>query len=125
MQQDTLEKLKLFTEYLKHITTLSTASLILLTIFLEKLSRRPRWKTLVIVALCSFTLSLIASAIGFLGVLYLISGAGGKPELGDELWRVGGLLTIGGVIIGAICLSGFCIGHLHTANELPTPSATH
>ncbi len=90
MQQDTLEKLKLFTEYLKHITTLSTASLILLTIFLEKLSRRPRWKTLVIVALCSFTLSLIASAIGFLGVLYLISGAGGKPELGDELWRVGG-----------------------------------
>ncbi|HET6889661.1 MAG TPA: hypothetical protein VFH31_01050, partial [Pyrinomonadaceae bacterium] len=66
---DIMEQIKLLADYLKHTATLSTGSLVLLTIFLEKLFSKPRWKILVAFALGGFTLSLMGSVVAFQGLL--------------------------------------------------------
>ena len=38
---------KLWSDYLKHLTTLSTGSILLIATFLEKLFSQPRWKAAV------------------------------------------------------------------------------
>lgn len=58
-----IEFYKSFFDYLKHLTTLSTGSIILLAAFLEKLFSQPKWKILVAVSLIGFVLSVIAAVI--------------------------------------------------------------
>lgn len=49
-------------EYIKYITTLCTASILLVVTFIEKLFKNPEWKICVAIALCSFLLSSIICA---------------------------------------------------------------
>ncbi len=55
------ESWKLRYDTYKHLTTLSTGSILLLATFLEKLFVRPVWKGLVIAAFCLFFLSILLS----------------------------------------------------------------
>lgn len=55
------EAWKLRYDTYKHLTTLSTGSILLLVTFLEKLFNKPLWKGLVVVALCLFLTSILAS----------------------------------------------------------------
>lgn len=57
------ESWKLQYDIYKHLTTLSTASILLLVTFLEKLFAKPAWKGLVLVALISLLASIILSFI--------------------------------------------------------------
>ena len=54
-----IEAASLINDYVKHINTLSTASLLLLVTFLEKLFQTPQSKWLVGLSLVSFLLSVI------------------------------------------------------------------
>jgi hypothetical protein len=56
-------------EYIKHITTLNTGSVVLLATFLEKLFVRPVWKVLVLVAFSSFILSTIFLSLSGFGII--------------------------------------------------------
>jgi hypothetical protein len=126
MQQDSvppylIEQLKLMADYLKHITTLSTGSIVLLTIFLEKLFVKPRWKHLVRTSLCGFTLSLIASVIAFTGLLYPLPATAGGRDLGGPVWAIGLIGTWLGFLVGVISLTAFAVGNL----KLDTSERTH
>lgn len=57
------ESWKLQYDIYKHLTTLSTGSILLLITFLEKLFAKPTWKWLVFVALCSLFVSILLSFI--------------------------------------------------------------
>ena len=57
------ESWKLQYDIYEHLTTLSTASILLLITFLEKLFAKPVWKGLVFVGLCSLFASILASFI--------------------------------------------------------------
>lgn len=57
---------KLYFDSMKHLTTLNTGSILLLVTFLEKLFNNPRWKALIVVSLCSFTLSILFSVSSML-----------------------------------------------------------
>lgn len=57
-------------DFLKHLTTLSTGSILLMVTFLEKLFLNPQWKHLVWVSFLSFALSIIGClSIHLLSVL--------------------------------------------------------
>ena len=58
-----LEQARHQIDYVKHMTTLSTGSILLLTTFLEKLFSKPNWKQLVAISFVGFTISVIASII--------------------------------------------------------------
>lgn len=50
-------------DYLKHMTTLSTGSILLQLAFLEKVFSQPRWKGLVAISLVSFSASIIGAVV--------------------------------------------------------------
>jgi Na+-transporting methylmalonyl-CoA/oxaloacetate decarboxylase beta subunit len=50
-------------EAYKHLTTLSTGSILILLALLEKLFVNPKWRALVIVALISFIVSILSSVL--------------------------------------------------------------
>jgi Na+/citrate or Na+/malate symporter len=60
---------KLLYDTLKHLTTLSTGSIVLLATFLEKLFKTPHWKALVVIAFISFLISIVVAFVtmGFVG----------------------------------------------------------
>lgn len=108
-----LEQIKIMSEYLKHIASLSTASLVLLTIFLEKLFNKPRWKGLITIALSGFGLSLVGSVVAFNGLLQPLPSLQGNIDTGSRYWVIGGSSTSLGFVIGVIALTIFGIRNWH------------
>jgi ABC-type proline/glycine betaine transport system permease subunit len=58
-----LERFKLTVDYLKHLTTLSSGSIVLIATFLNKFAPHPTWRALIGVALGGFLLSALTSAL--------------------------------------------------------------
>jgi|ERR1044072_3209053 hypothetical protein len=117
MQQSesVLEQIKFIADYLKHVATLSTGSLVLLTVFLEKLFNKPRWRPLVTIALASFTVSLVSSVIAFEGLLQPLPALEGNIDTGSRLWQIGGFGTSAGFITGVVSLAVFAIRNWHAS----------
>ena len=67
-------------DYLKHIATLSTGSVLLLVAFLEKLFKEPEWKLCVLVSLVSFSMTVVASMISQVGVIEMIDEEDGVAD---------------------------------------------
>jgi len=61
-----LEGVKQLHDSLKHLTTLTTGSIVVTVTFLEKLFINPEWKTMVVVSMLSFLASLFCSVTGML-----------------------------------------------------------
>jgi hypothetical protein len=64
--KDISEGEKLYFESMKHLTTLNTASILLLITFMEKLFHQPRWRALVAVTLGSLAVSTLCSVSSML-----------------------------------------------------------
>src|SRR5687768_7184045 len=60
-----LEFHKAFYDYLKHLSTLATGSIVLLAATLEKLFAQPRWKPLVMVSVAGFLVTIVASVLAY------------------------------------------------------------
>jgi hypothetical protein len=67
------EGTKLRYDAMKHLTTLSTGSILILVAFLEKLFTSPKWKALIATAFISFVLTIIASYMAMLQFATLVS----------------------------------------------------
>jgi hypothetical protein len=68
-RKDKIEFIKLVIDYLKHTTTLSTGSILIVATLMEKFFTRPNGKSLVGVALLCFILSIIFAFIaGFVHI---------------------------------------------------------
>jgi hypothetical protein len=109
-----IERHKAFFEYLKHLATLSTGSIVLIATFLEKVSNHPQWKTAVVVSLFGFIVSVICSIVYYSLALYYFPGV---AELEDgSHW--GKAMTFSlvtawiGMLIGLVSLSIFAIKNL-------------
>lgn len=68
-----LEVYKIEFDYLKHLSTICTGSILLIVAFLEKLFAQPKWKPAVAIALCSFVLSISLCVISQIAVIDKIS----------------------------------------------------
>lgn len=107
------ESAKMYFEYLRHITTLSTGSIILIATFLEKLFKYPRWKPLVIVSLGGFMVSVLSSVVQYTVMLMTLR----KNQVESTKWEILlGLVSLGftwiGFLIGIISLAIFAIRNL-------------
>ena len=102
-------------DYLKHLTTLSTGSIILIATFLEKLFLHPRWKPLVVVALAGFMTCVISSII--VHSLMLFVDFPGKRKGKDPKWVEGvGVFSFifawSGFLVGVVSLAVFAMRNL-------------
>lgn len=90
-----IEMAKFMADAFKHLTTLSTGSILLLATFLEKFFIQPRWKPLIAVTFVGFILSIIASFLVILGLGFTVK----RSSKDDEIVRnVGAVLVTGGII---------------------------
>jgi uncharacterized protein with PQ loop repeat len=74
-----IERYKSLFEYIKHLTTLSTGSVVVLATFLEKIFSIPQWKQLAAISIFCFTASVIASIVTY--TFYFLNFPTGKPVL--------------------------------------------
>ena len=70
---DTRQFLSQGFEFFRHLTTVNTAILVLLVVFVEKLFRTPAWQFLFPISIVFFLISLIASLVGMWYVTTLSS----------------------------------------------------
>jgi len=95
-------------DYLKHITTLSTGSILLLATFMDKLLTQPLWKSAVIVALIGFIVAVVACVVAH--TMYIIVNYDAFEEKDIDDWRH----TV--TMISFVCIwIGFLLGVLSLA----------
>jgi hypothetical protein len=63
---DRVDGSKMFFDLFKHLTTLSTGSILLMAAFLEKLFKNPNWSFLVSITFVCFILAIISSLAGMI-----------------------------------------------------------
>ena|ERR1043165_3005906 len=97
-------------EYLKHLTTLSTGTIVLQIAFLEKLFPHPRWKALIVVSLMSLSVSVLGSVAAYTMLL------GQTPtELSERQTEIlAGLMVSvwAGFLLGILILGVFGVKNL-------------
>lgn len=115
MSEALIEHNRVVAEYLRHLTTLSTGSIILLSAFLEKLFPHPSWKGLVAVSLISFMLSIVASIVGYTVIIASSSSLVSKSQVSEKERNVGAfgiIITWLGFLIGIISFTIFAVKNL-------------
>jgi len=112
--KDKIEGLKLFYDAFKHLTTLSTASLLLLATLLEKFFKAPLWTALIGVTFCALVVSLIAALSAMLAYGSIIHSGRDKDAEFVKVLGVGGVLgALGGFLAGIIALVVFTLRNFY------------
>jgi len=101
-----------FFDYLKHLTTLSTGSILLEVAFLEKVFSHPKWKACAVISLLSFMISVMASIVVYWHSLMMTFSALGKTDIRRILLLVGLIFTFSGFVLGIVSLTVFAIANL-------------
>lgn len=102
-----LEEQKLAFDFVKHLTTLTTGTVVLLTTFARGVFKSPEWEFLIPVAFGSFAIATIALVLAAFGLLYSIRHPDGVPagaQAFTALSTLVGMLAFG---IGLVGLSAF------------------
>jgi hypothetical protein len=116
--QPASERIRPHTEYIKHLTTLSTGSIVVIAAFAEKISLQPTWKFLLAASLVSFVISILGSALWHTGLARDLID---EPPLREDTARgatatthllVAMLITTFGFVIGVVSLAAFAIRNL-------------
>lgn len=104
-----IETQKTVFDYVKHITTLSTGSVILLATFLEKLFIKPAWKALVLFSFAGFILSTIFLTLsGFAIVRSMRTPENISPQLVSfTSWSF--ILGLASFLLGICSLAAFAM----------------
>ena len=106
-EQTEIELFKYAIDFFKHVTTLSSGSILLLATFLEKLFQKPHLGFLVAISFASFAVSIIGAFVA------ICVSLGGTKATGPSI-AVGGWFQVcfilsasGGFIIGMLSLAIF------------------
>jgi hypothetical protein len=108
---DKLELFKAMADYLKHVTTLSTGSIVLITTFLEKLFAKPEWKIIVVVSIVGFMVSVLSSMIAYTILILYENPLNSEetPTWAAQLGTFGMFSTWIGFLIGILTLAIFAL----------------
>lgn len=106
------EGLKLHFDTFKHLTTLSTGSIVIMSVFLEKLIMQPEWKALVIVSLSGFILSIIGAVLTMMVFAAAYQKGGEANDFEVYLGLRGVATSAVGFLLGIIALTVFIIRNL-------------
>ncbi|MFP2996253.1 hypothetical protein ABN763_10085 [Spongiivirga sp. MCCC 1A20706] len=111
-----MEKAKLINDYIKHINTLSTGSILLIITFFEKLFLKEETIWLIIAALISLFVSILGGVLLKTILTFSASGNIDIQELDSNVQRffasTGVLLFLIGFLIGILAITVFGILNL-------------
>lgn len=107
---DILHKVPNFYDYLKHLTTLATGSIVLLATFAEKFPAAAFWRILLKVAMAAFLLSVLSSLVS----MFFTVSAKRYPDEPPNNWEgnvviATFLLTAGTLFAGLLSIALFAI----------------
>jgi len=98
---------KQYYDWLKHLTTLDTGSILLLATFSEKLFPNPEWRFLFVLTLVCLGLSLIAAVSAMLFFLVFLGVTPSKE--GENAFLLVNIAAFYGFIIGVISFLVFAL----------------
>ena len=104
---------KLYYDVMKHLTTLSTGSILLLVTFLEKLFVNPKWRLLIAVTLVFFILSIITGFMSMIHSAYFIRKLGNVDEDIKRADKRIFYFSAFSFILAIICLAVFALRNLY------------
>ncbi len=110
------EEKQLIADYIKHVNTLATGSLVLLVTFLDKLFEHPQWKILVAVALIGFLSSILGGIAVYTMTLVTrkVMPGGHEESAGDNpIGSIGLILLWAGFLVGVLALTVFALRNLY------------
>jgi len=107
-QQSNIEEVKFLADYVKHLTTLSTGSILVIATFLEKLFARPHWKWAVIAALVGFLISVLGAVGVFTALTFVMS----EVNLDNKDFDADTTSASAGKLSLSVTWIGFCMGLL-------------
>ena len=101
-------------DYLKHLTTICTGSILLVVAFLEKLFNKPEWKCSVAIALVAFLLSIILCAFAQLLIIEKVSERKNiNHRKTIQNWTIAFLLSaLASYVLGIFFLAAFGLKNL-------------
>jgi len=106
---------KMFIEYIKHLTALSTGSVVIIAAFLDKIIEKPEWKPLITVSIVGF-LTCIATAtlVYTITVFDVDEDEDGNSSLNsiDYVQLSAMIVTWLGFVIGILSLGIFTVRNL-------------
>ena len=105
----TADMFKVMFDYFKHLTALSTGSVLLLVTLIEKLFKEPLWKPLVVAAYVGFTSSILAALIAMFVVASFLGRPGNRSESPLNVFAVAASVSLVAYFIGIGCLVIFAI----------------
>lgn len=108
------ESLKLGYDLFKHITTLSTGTLLILITFVEKLFQNPTWKFLVSISFVSLILVIILSLVL---MFFVTDGIGELEELHEQETKTNRWIFISAIVFFMIGMLSFVIFALVNFNR--------
>lgn len=106
------DRYKIIFDYLKHLATLSTGSIVLVTTFLDKMFIQPQWKFLVVSAISGFMTSVVGSIVHYTLMIFDFPGNRKPGALEKRLMAYSLIFSWAGFLIGIISLSLFAIKNL-------------
>lgn len=108
------------TDYFKHLATLSTGSIFLQILLLEKVFTQPKWKALIALSLGSFTFCIIGTVVAH---TFALTRSVATRDTGLQIWRLSTarvfleFLSLGitwlGFLVGIIALTVFALKNLY------------
>src|SRR5437762_1257369 len=109
-----LERHKAILEYLKHLATVSTGSIVIIATFLTKTPGNTHYKGAVLISLIGFVAAVMLSIVYYSLALYYFPGVAELKEGGywGTVMTVSLILAWVGLSVGLISLSVFAIGNL-------------
>lgn len=111
---DRIEGYKSFYDLFKHVTTLSTGSVLILTAFLEKFFKNPEWKLLIGITLALFIISIISSLLAMIGYGGKIVASDNENKgISDPLLLIGFFGGVCSFILGVTSLVVFAVKNFY------------
>jgi hypothetical protein len=110
-----LELNSVWSDYFKHLTTLSTGAVVLIATFLEKFAPHPHWRPAVIVSLLGFLVAILGSIAVMTGLAMNAPNAntaGGTGDWVDVMQVLGMFAAWLGFVIGITALTIFALKNL-------------
>lgn len=101
------EGLKLFYDVFKHLTTLSSGSILVLVTFLSRAGDQPAFRPLVAISFLGFLSSSVASVIVMLSTARTIRREERTDQLPDKTGNFAYIVAVVGFAVGVLSLSIF------------------
>lgn len=112
--KDYIEGLKIYYDFFKHLTTLSTASLLLLATLLEKFFKAPSWTVLIGITFFCFFVSLVSSVLSMAAVGLAIADSGMVEDSRLKFLSLGGVCAVGGILCAFVFLVLFSLRNFYS-----------